>query len=623
MIKLQIQDAAAEQAAREILSALPVSSFPDCTFRCRPIEHGLTLSRSGETGEIGYGDRRSLLRAITLIAEHANESRYEIAETPSYELLCAMPDVSRNAVPTVQTLKKLYRLLAMEGYNAVMLYTEDVYELPNHPYFGHLRGRYTEQELKELDAYAELLGLEMIPAIQTLAHLNAFFEWPASAPLCDCNDIMLVGEQKVEALLDEMLSVLSNTLKSRKINIGFDEAFMLGCGKYLDRNGYRPRVDIMLSHLSKVVALCKKYGYEPRMWSDMFFRTANKGPYRVPGINISPEVAAQVPPEVTLVYWDYYQIDAADYDEMFRQHRAFDNPIAFAGGDSSWYGPVPLNRLSANCCRAAVESLRRNHIREVYVTMWKDDGAACSLFSTLPTLFGYAEACWGRPCEASAERLLLLTGMNEEEVLAFEDMYALPGREGFGRTRANPGKYMFYENILEGKFDCHIPDGSRAVIGRATERLARYSDAPSEYQYLFDTVLAFGRVLTQKAELGKELYRCYGAGDRAGVERLAEQLPTLCSLIREFREKLRRQWLTENKCFGFDVLDIRIGGLLAQLDTAQLLLAQWLDGTRDRLEELEAPRLAYGFPGDKGYDSGILFVNRWERIAGQNISNMF
>ncbi len=624
MIKFLINDELAQRAVNEIFKELPNDAFPDCIFTCESAECGLKVSRNGEKGIIGYADRRSLLRAVTIVAEKKDELQYEISEQPEFDILSAMPDVSRNAIHTLDTMKKFFRILAMEGYNSVMLYMEDVYELPGYPYFGHLRGRYTDEDIKELDDYASLLGLELIPAIQTLAHLNAFFEWPASSPICDCNDIMLVGDKRTHAFLEAMLSHMSSIVRSRKINIGFDEAFMLGCGKYLDRNGYKPRVEIMLSHLSFVVDVCKKHGYEPRMWSDMFFRTANKGPYRVPGINISEDVVALVPPEVTLVYWDYYQADAESYDEMFRQHKAFNNPIAFAGGDSSWYGTIPLNRLSKNCCAAAIESLRRNQIREVYVTMWKDDGASCSLFATLPTIFGYAEACWGRSCDASAERLELCLGLNEEILSSFEDMYALPGREGFGKTRANPGKYIFFENILNGKFDVHIPDGSTEVISDALKKIETYAEGYNgEYKYIFDTTIAFGRVLAMKAELGKELYSAYQAKDKEGVAALTKKIPELRLAVAEFRRVLRIQWMKENKSFGFDVCDIRLGGLMAQLDTSEMLLNEWLAGERETIEELEAPRLEYAFPTDKGYDSGILYVSRWERIAGQNVSNMF
>ena len=58
------------------------------------------------------------------------------------------------------------------GLNAVCLYTEDTYEVPNEPFFGYLRGRYETSELKELDDYAADFGIEMFPCIQTLGHME-------------------------------------------------------------------------------------------------------------------------------------------------------------------------------------------------------------------------------------------------------------------------------------------------------------------------------------------------------------------------------------------------------------------------------------------------------------------
>jgi hypothetical protein len=34
------------------------------------------------------------------------------------------------------------------------------------------------EELKEIDVYAQKCGMEVIPCIQTLAHLNQIFRWP-------------------------------------------------------------------------------------------------------------------------------------------------------------------------------------------------------------------------------------------------------------------------------------------------------------------------------------------------------------------------------------------------------------------------------------------------------------
>ena len=89
------------------------------------------------------------------------------------EKLTFMLDCSRNAVMKLDSLKRLIRYLACMGYNGLMLYTEDTYEVKDYPYFGYLRTPYKEEDIKEIDAYCKLFGIELIPCIQTLAHFNS------------------------------------------------------------------------------------------------------------------------------------------------------------------------------------------------------------------------------------------------------------------------------------------------------------------------------------------------------------------------------------------------------------------------------------------------------------------
>ena len=172
-------------------------------------------------------------------------------------------------------LKRFLPLLKKMGYNCVMLYTEDTYEVDGEPYFGYMRGRYSKAEMKEIDHFAESLGMSVIPCIQTLAHLNAFFRWEKISR--DCDDILLVDDDRTYELIDHMFATLSECFKSRKIHIGMDEAHMLGRGKHLDRFGYETINDIMKRHLEKVCDIAKKYHYEVMVWSDMYFRSWNNG----------------------------------------------------------------------------------------------------------------------------------------------------------------------------------------------------------------------------------------------------------------------------------------------------------------------------------------------------------
>ena len=107
-----------------------------------------------------------------------------------------MVDCSRNAVMTVDALKKFITIIGKMGYNQVHLYMEDTYEVDGDPQFGYLRGKYTKEELKELDDFAYALGIELVPNIQTLAHMNAYLRWRSE--IVDTNDIMLVGGMRCQ-----------------------------------------------------------------------------------------------------------------------------------------------------------------------------------------------------------------------------------------------------------------------------------------------------------------------------------------------------------------------------------------------------------------------------------------
>ena len=139
-----------------------------------------------------------------------------------FDTFGVMIDMSRNAVMSMEGLKRYLPLLKKMGYNMVMLYTEDTYEVNDEPYFGYMRGRYTKDEMKEIDAYAESLGITMIPCIQTLAHMNALFHWGKHPR--DCDNILLCDDERTYTLIDRMFATLSECFKSRRIHVGMDEA---------------------------------------------------------------------------------------------------------------------------------------------------------------------------------------------------------------------------------------------------------------------------------------------------------------------------------------------------------------------------------------------------------------
>ena len=152
------------------------------------------------------------------------KSQQSIAENALFETNGAMVDMSRNAVMNVPTVKMMLRKMALMGMNMYMLYTEDTYEVEDHPYFGYMRGRYSMEEIKEIDAYAISKGMELIPCIQTLGHFTALLNLPVYRHLRDADDVILAGSEEVYDLIDKIFSSISKCFTSKTINIGLDEA---------------------------------------------------------------------------------------------------------------------------------------------------------------------------------------------------------------------------------------------------------------------------------------------------------------------------------------------------------------------------------------------------------------
>ncbi len=161
--------------------------------------------------------------------------------------------------------------------------------------------------------------MEFIPCIQTLAHLIAYLKWNISSiqAIRDVDNILLIGDERTYALIDKMFEALSH-LKTRTINIGMDEAHLVGLGQYLNQHGYQKRSLIMCQHLERVLDIADKYGFHCSMWSDMFFQLLTASKDYTGQLEIDSEIQAyldRLKDRVTLIYWDYYQTSRESYGQ--------------------------------------------------------------------------------------------------------------------------------------------------------------------------------------------------------------------------------------------------------------------------------------------------------------------
>ena len=508
-----------------------------------------------------------------------------------YTYFGVMTDCSRNAVLGVPAVKKLIDCLQKMGYNMLELYTEDTYEVAGEPYFGYFRGRYTGKELKELDAYARDHGIELIPCIQTLAHFTAPVKLPRFGEITDCDDILLIDEEKTYEFIDRLFSSLAANFTSRNVHIGMDEAHKVGLGKYLDKHGYQDRFALLNRHLTRVVEIAKKYGFTPHMWGDMFFRLATHGEYYKPDAHIPEEAKQKVPKEVELVFWDYYHTDEKMYDGMIAAHREFGREVWFAGGAWTWTGFAPRTRYTYESMRAAMKSVHRNGVKKVFITMWGDNGGECPPFAQLQTLYAIRRYADGEFDERKiADEFYKLFGVSAADF----DLLELPDRVPDvtdPEVMVNPCKATLYTNPFMGLFDEglklheHIPYADYAV------RLCEAKQRAGEFAYLFESAQKLCELLDIKTYLGIRTRAAYKKGDKKALEAVMKDYDEAQVRLQAFFDAYAAQWHTVNKPFGFEVQCMRLGGLKQMLAYYRARLADYLDGKCDRIDELEEETL--------------------------------
>ena len=377
----------------------------------------------------------------------------------SYKRFGVMLDVSRNGVMTVPQVKKYIDYIVRMGYNTLELYAEDLYEMEDDPYFGYFRGVYTSAQLKEIDAYAISKGVELIPCIQTLAHLGTIFRYFEYGKIRDVDDIVLVDDERTYTLIDNMFKTISTTFSTKNVHIGMDEAFMLGRGAYLDKHGLSERAEIIKKHLDKVLELAAKYGFQCEIWGDMYMHAAYGGNYTVIK-DESERVRQLVPQTVKLCYWDYYHTEIAHYEDCIERHRKLTDNISFGGGIWTWTGFCPNNRYSLKICEAAVKACINKKVDEVYFTMWGDNGGECSPFAVLPSLVAASEFAKGNFDMQSIKALFYEKfGIDFDLFAALEKPDMVYRKDTDEADTLCPAKTMLFTDPLCGIFDALVQKG--------------------------------------------------------------------------------------------------------------------------------------------------------------------
>ncbi len=507
-----------------------------------------------------------------------------------YDCFGVMLDCSRNAVMKPEQIMKFIDCLEKMGYNTLELYTEDTLKIEGEPYCGYMRGAYSADEIKRIDAYATAHGIELIPCIQTLAHFTNLVKLPAYRDIVDINDILLIDEPRTYEFIENIFKTLANNFTSRKVNIGMDEAHMVGLGAYLRKHGLTDRFELLTRHLSKVLKIAEKYGFKAHMWSDMFFRLANNGDYYAHK-KIDQKVIDLIPEGVELVYWDYYQSDKSNYDKLIELHQDFGKKLWFAGGVWTWRGFAPCNQFSLHTMRPAIESVREHGIRDVLMTMWGDNGAECSFYSVLPSLYTVRQYADGNFDEVKIKKgFWELFGLDYDSFMLLDLPNALARPNG-AMNNENPCRTLLYSDCLLGHKDLAAAKYPDFDYERAARKIKKAGKSAGEYKYIFDAMSSLCAVMEIKKDLGIFTRKYYESGDKESLKTLAVRYDLCIRRLKVFYKSFKTLWFTENKTFGWEIQDVRLGGLICRLQTCRDVIKDYADGKTERIYELDEPLL--------------------------------
>ena len=176
--------------------------------------------------------------------------------------------------------------------------------------------------------------------------------------------------------------------------------------------------------------------------------------------------------------------------------------------------------------------------------------------------------------------------------------------------------FYLYNDAFLGTMNPLLSDG----IGKAYAELTGILEKANggEFGYLFELATALCRVLTNKAELGKEIETAYKAGDKGKLKRIAEEvIPQIIEDSKALFSAVEKSWREEKKSFGLEIQAQRFGGLIQRLLQVRKKLLGYLDGSIQALPEVAIQRFLPAYYTSEVNEDNFLLYN-WNLIATDN-----
>ena len=202
---------------------------------------GITISASAPAGQFyAAATLRQLRRQFP-----KSLPCMEIEDHPDFPVRGVMLDISRDKVPTMQTLFALVDLLAGWKINQLQLYMEHTFAYSQHKTVWAAASPMTAEEISDLDAYCQERFIELVPNQNSFGHMERWLKHPQYQHLAEAIDgadtpwgfrwkgpfsLCPTDPASIELLAGLYAELLPN-FSSRLFNVGCDETFDIGQGR--------------------------------------------------------------------------------------------------------------------------------------------------------------------------------------------------------------------------------------------------------------------------------------------------------------------------------------------------------------------------------------------------------
>lgn len=396
-------------------------------------------------------------------------------------------DVARGGVPKVETLKRIIKWLFLLNYNALAIYFEDLFPWKTHSDIGVNRGRYSESEFKDIENYANSLGIELIPSLELLGHMENILVGKYSK-FAEAYGTLDVSNKEGKEFGLRLLKDALELSKSKYIIVGGDETWYLGRGKSLTRLGQFKGPELYIDYYTEVINEVKSHGKIPILWGDM-----------LTGIYLSEEekkwwqnvIKHELWNEVIIANWNYDDRDEEWFKWFIDLVGHYEKQLA-CPGLANWRRFYPDYDIALTNLRNFLKASKKKGLPGFLITAWGDDGEEC-LFSFLdPLILAGIEIAEGN--EKWEDKWLKFSGENPKIL----------------QVRREFGKREIAENVRKVVYD-DIKQLPQEVLS-SFERALNLSEGiilPEDLQFMRNLIRTAYDVLRGKVTVDEYLHLAY------------------------------------------------------------------------------------------------------------------